>query len=314
MARTLGEKSLTIFRILGDQANVAIALTTLGLAVRDQGKYVQARALFEQALSIRRKLNDRNAIASSLRDIGSTAHVQGDPVAESVLNESLLMAQELDDQFEIPRCLHDLGMVASRKRDTMQAQTLFAQSLVLFRKQGDKRNTIKCIEGLASVACATGQFERAARLLGAAETWREVSSIPILQMYRAHHTAVIEELHERLKPERLSVLWVEGRMMTLEQAIEFALVGIKMGDALKPSLRQSPKEKFGGLTAREREVAGLIAQGKSNREIAEKLVLSERTIEGHVSNLFNKLGFNARTQIVAWAVQKGLLQSSETLE
>ena len=69
---------------------------------------------------------------------------------------------------------------------------------------------------------------------------------------------------------------------------------------------QIAKEKFAGLTAREREVAGLIAQGKSNREIADALVLSERTIEGHVGNILNKLGFTARTQIAAWAVEKGL--------
>jgi predicted ATPase/DNA-binding CsgD family transcriptional regulator len=69
------------------------------------------------------------------------------------------------------------------------------------------------------------------------------------------------------------------------------------------------KEKFSGLTAREREVAVLIAQGKSNREIAESLVLSERTIEGHVSNILNKLGFTARTQIAAWAVEKGLAKA-----
>ena len=69
------------------------------------------------------------------------------------------------------------------------------------------------------------------------------------------------------------------------------------------------KEKFGGLTARERAVAALIAQGKSNREIAETLVLSERTIEGHVSNVLNRLGFTARTQIAAWVVEKGLLKA-----
>ncbi len=66
------------------------------------------------------------------------------------------------------------------------------------------------------------------------------------------------------------------------------------------------KQAFGGLTAREREVAALIAQGKFNREIAEELVVSERTIETHVSNIIFKLGFTSRSQIAAWAVEKGL--------
>jgi len=60
------------------------------------------------------------------------------------------------------------------------------------------------------------------------------------------------------------------------------------------------------LTSREREVAALIVQGLTNREIASHLVIAERTAEGHVQNILNKLGFNARTQIAAWAVEHGL--------
>jgi non-specific serine/threonine protein kinase len=72
------------------------------------------------------------------------------------------------------------------------------------------------------------------------------------------------------------------------------------------SKRQSEAEKFGGLTPREREVAHLVAQGKSNREIAESLVLSERTVENHVGNILTKLGFDSRAQIAVWVVEKEL--------
>jgi DNA-binding NarL/FixJ family response regulator len=70
--------------------------------------------------------------------------------------------------------------------------------------------------------------------------------------------------------------------------------------------RQEAKRAFGGLTAREREVAALIARGRSNRQIADELDLSERTVEGHVANVLSKLGFTVRSQIAAWAVEKGL--------
>jgi DNA-binding NarL/FixJ family response regulator len=69
---------------------------------------------------------------------------------------------------------------------------------------------------------------------------------------------------------------------------------------------QEAKLAYGGLTRREREVAVLIAQGKSNRAIAELLVLGERTVDGHVSNILGKLGFTSRAQIAAWVVEKGL--------
>ena len=76
--------------------------------------------------------------------------------------------------------------------------------------------------------------------------------------------------------------------------------------ALEPNLAasQQPSPK---LTQREREVANLITQGKSNREIADELVVTERTVEGHVNNILSKLGFHSRAQVAAWAVEKGLV-------
>ncbi len=75
----------------------------------------------------------------------------------------------------------------------------------------------------------------------------------------------------------------------------------------KPPLpREAARHAFGGLTAREREVAALVAQGKTSREIADLLVVSERTAEGHVSTILGKLGFTSRAQIAAWVVERGL--------
>lgn len=78
-----------------------------------------------------------------------------------------------------------------------------------------------------------------------------------------------------------------------------------------PTPRQAGKTAYGGLTERERGVAALVAQGKSNREIAAALVTSERTVERHVANILSKLGFTSRVQIAAWAVEKGLAKVGE---
>jgi DNA-binding NarL/FixJ family response regulator len=72
------------------------------------------------------------------------------------------------------------------------------------------------------------------------------------------------------------------------------------------SRREATRRAFGGLTARECEVASLIVQGKTSREIADLLVITERTAEVHVSNILGKLGFTSRAQIAAWAVERGL--------
>jgi DNA-binding NarL/FixJ family response regulator len=60
------------------------------------------------------------------------------------------------------------------------------------------------------------------------------------------------------------------------------------------------------LSRREHEVASMVAEGCTNREIAERLVISERTAENHVQRILNRLGFRSRTQIAAWAIQNGL--------
>jgi DNA-binding NarL/FixJ family response regulator len=70
--------------------------------------------------------------------------------------------------------------------------------------------------------------------------------------------------------------------------------------------RRAARREFGGLTERERQVAALIAEGKSNREIAEALVVSPRTVEVHIANIMSKRGYTSRAQIAAWAVEKGL--------
>jgi DNA-binding NarL/FixJ family response regulator len=74
------------------------------------------------------------------------------------------------------------------------------------------------------------------------------------------------------------------------------------------ALHRAAKEAVGGLTPREREVAMLVAQGKSNRAIADGLVVSERTVEDHVGNILGKLGYTSRTQIATWAVETGLIR------
>jgi DNA-binding CsgD family transcriptional regulator/tetratricopeptide (TPR) repeat protein len=76
--------------------------------------------------------------------------------------------------------------------------------------------------------------------------------------------------------------------------------------ARRSSARRGTSLEFGGLTARERDVAAQVMLGRTNREIADALVLSERTVETHVANIFSKLGFTSRAQLAAWGVEHGL--------
>jgi DNA-binding CsgD family transcriptional regulator len=91
-------------------------------------------------------------------------------------------------------------------------------------------------------------------------------------------------------------------------------VDAQLGRLPPPSPRRAAKQAYDGLTAREREVAALIAQGLSNRALADALVLSERTVAKHVENILSKLGFTTRSQIAVWAVEKGLVNRARATE
>jgi DNA-binding NarL/FixJ family response regulator len=102
-------------------------------------------------------------------------------------------------------------------------------------------------------------------------------------------------------------LWAEGQEMTLDGAIAYAQT-VSDFDELRGSRSRLDRASRppGGLTRRELEVALLVAQGKSNREIADAFVIAERTVEGHVSNILSKLWFRSRTQVSIWVMENRL--------
>jgi non-specific serine/threonine protein kinase len=107
----------------------------------------------------------------------------------------------------------------------------------------------------------------------------------------------------RLSKGALQVAWAEGRALTLEQAAEQALVPPEPEAPRRPAAtRRAP----GDLTAREQEVASLIARGLTNRQIATELSITEGTAAIHVQHILNKLGFSSRAQVAAWASEHGL--------
>jgi DNA-binding NarL/FixJ family response regulator len=109
-----------------------------------------------------------------------------------------------------------------------------------------------------------------------------------------------------LGAQRARAAWQTGQAMTVEEATAYAQVATEPTSASAPH----PTARLDPLTAREQDVAALIAQGLSNRQIAERLVITERTVAAHVEHILNKLGFASRTQIGVWAAEHGLLVST----
>ncbi len=155
-----------------------------------------------------------------------------------------------------------------------EAESELQGTLPVAERQGKRPLLWRLHADLGNVYRAMGRREEAEREFSSART-------------------VIQDLADRVP---------EGTLR--DNFLKQASAALPAVPALTP--RQVAKKEFGGLTAREREISALIAQGKTNREIAEELVISETTAERHVANILSKLRFNSRTQIAVWAVEKGL--------
>ena len=161
---------------------------------------------------------------------------------------------------------------------------------------------------------ALKRLEEAAEALEAAKLGAEQRQAPSVlwriqrSLGRVYHLLKREEQAQREWSEvreiitRLAATIDETALR--EHFLRTALASFPQGKPFSPEALTG--SMYGRLTAREREVAALVAQGKSNREIAASLVMSERTAEVHVSNILGKLDFTTRSQIAAWAVEKGL--------
>jgi non-specific serine/threonine protein kinase len=235
--------------------------------------------------------------------------MQGDyQQAASYLEEVLAIECEIGSRARIGRALIDLAITARHCGDHARAATLWNEALPLHEELDNAYSLAVCLTGLAGLQA---QPRRTAQVLAAAYAAIKASTEMIEPHYRAEHERLTNAVRSALSDESFAAAWANGCAMSPQQAIAYAHVGLEAsppGDrpvsAYSPS--QSVKHRFGGLTKREREVAALVALGKSNREIAQALLVSEYTVASHVSNILSKLEFSSRTQIVSWAIEKGL--------
>jgi non-specific serine/threonine protein kinase len=159
------------------------------------------------------------------------------------------------------------------------------------------------LAGLGAVAAAQGQPERAARILGAAEFARETTGFAMLPVDRETYNRATAATRRVLRVEAFEACWSEGRAMPLGEVVAYA-----MRDEPEAPVASRPagERPLGPLSPRESEIAALVAQGRSNREIAATLYISERTAANHVQHILDKLGLHTRAEIAAWAARRGL--------
>ena len=282
-----------------DQGNLAIEV----------GELERGVVLLEEAAAFAHELGDQWLLAYALTQLSGGLRMQGRYERAAGLGaESARLFEDLGDRWRLSVALRETGIALLCNGDYDNAATVYAKSLRLRAPAQNRWVVFHDLEGLACIACAQRRYDRAMILFTAASviqeslrSRRDADFLAQVEHYMARaRTALSEKAFEAAQNE--------GRAMTLEQAVEYALGPAGVEEAT--GQQRGKRLTHDALTAREIEVARLIARGLSNREIAATLVVSERTAEGHVQNILDKLSFDSRTQIAAWAVEHGLLAPS----
>ena len=308
-ARALASAALDESRAAGDKIGTSDALMQLGLvALRGEEDFPAATSLFEQALVLAKEAGDQFRTAMNLAQLSAVARYRGSyGVAIARAEEARDILEAMGSPEMVPYILRMLGHALAEQGDLDQAAGLYAESLGRFQHQryGPTWSAAECIEGMGAIAIARGQAERAARLFAAADNFRQTRGYPRRSFDHRRYAEQIAAVRTALGEATFTSASADGRKMTLEEAVDYALTA---ADPERAGERGTPAKAAGSdpLTAREREVAALVALGHTNREIAAALVVSERTADAHVQNILNKLGFSSRAQIAAWAVERGL--------
>lgn len=289
------EEARALSQAAGDRKTEAFATAFLGHVARARADYDGAERLHRQALALHERLHSRRGIAWACYDLALVARARGDDTgARELLEQSLRLFEEQDYRWAIAWTTWHLGRLALRRAVYRDAAEHLERSLDLSREIEDGRGISQAIEGLAAVAVARGDDEAAARLVGGADAQRALLGAVREATERPVHDDLVRQLRRRLGERRFAAALAEGRAMPLDVLVEAARSVAEAAPEAVP------------LTAREQQVPGLVACGHSNREIADRLRISERTAVSHIEHIMNKLSVSSRAQIAVWAVRHGL--------
>ncbi len=312
-------ESLALARELGDTGRIVTVLRDLGQTARLQDDHVRAIALFEESVAFGRQSGHGNGVATSLGSLGVTLHATGDNArAKLALEEGLAILRESGDKVYMAWTLNFLGRVEHDRCDLPSAAACLEEALELFRDVLDNDGIAYTLESVAGLAAAYGDGLCAARLFGAAQALREAISSPMALFDRSEYARYVANARDLVDAAEFASAWQDGCRTALSDAItlthkmsrEVQAHGETLARLSRHPTPTHPEAVAAGLTARELDVLRLIAGGLSNQQIADRLVLSVRTVERHVANIYGKLAVSgrvARATATAYAIEHHLV-------
>jgi len=222
-ARTLYEAGHAIVQELDDRPLLALALNNLGTLAIEQGDHTRATAALEQSLLLKRQVGNQDSIVHALINLGEVARWLGDSArATSLFEEALARAGAVGARAYVALVHYNLGLVARAQGDHRGAAAEFQQSVILEHELGNRRQIAANLEGLAGLAVARKQRERAGRLFGAAGALRQRIDTPLTPADRIQHGRDRDLLHAGVDEAVVSAAWSAGEALTLDEIIALA--------------------------------------------------------------------------------------------
>jgi predicted ATPase/DNA-binding CsgD family transcriptional regulator/DNA-binding XRE family transcriptional regulator len=300
-ANAFHERALGIWRRLGNTPGLVASLHGVGDTALWQGEVGAARAAYDEGLSIARSQGTLEDVSLFAFHLAQLSWLVGELDAGELFGEEALrVGREAGSTTWPPYALFVLASLAHERGDVSGAGARYREAIELAWEHHDRLCIRMALPGLAGLATLEGDPVRALRLAGAANALEEDAGIWAFPPIRARHERWLEAAREAIDPQAREAAWAAGRALNLEETVAYSL---EQGTAIEDPVAgaQNP------LTAREREVLELIAQGRSNREIAEALFVTEHTVKYHVGSLFRRLNVTSRAEAVARASALGLL-------
>jgi non-specific serine/threonine protein kinase len=326
-ARSLWEEALGLARRAGDRPIEALILMHLGrqvgdlygyaglrrdLGEEDVSRLTAAQPLLEQAVAVATDVGYAKVRIQALYYLATISYGKGDLTASrQQAEDALALARHVGDKPETGMILVLLGFVSADQGDRDRAREVITQAAELgvdgFRWGRGQGGLVGCALALAHLAATGDRLEEAVLLDAAVARWVKTQAsdpTPHIDALMAQRVAARRTLGQAEVDRAVA----KGQAVSLAEAVAEALraPALAFGECSAEAPVPSGDTVPDGLTARELEVLRLVASGRSNREIADELVLSVRTIERHVTNLYAKIGARGKADATAYAFRHGL--------
>lgn len=315
--RALCEESLVLSKEMGHTWLIATNLHYLGWTLFLQGTYTHAYRLSQESVALFKELGHAGFAVEAQIVLANEVSALGDEVtAQALLEGALAQGRAMESRDDLARALCGLGRLALRQGDLARAQALYEEAVMILKQEAEIPDRVQwvlasCLEGIGEIALARGLAAWAVRLFARAAALRTADTYRnMIGIEQSLYERLLAEATARLGKETFAVLWTEGHNMTTEQVLAAQGLEETPFDTFPAAVFPFPMPLAippAGLTKREFEVLRLVAQGLTNAQIAERLVISLTTVNSYLSSIYSKLGVSSRLGAMRYVIDHRLL-------